>query len=147
MNKGITYGLYTALGLIFYFLAMKVIGQETNIWLRLLNFFILGAGVYMLLKKMFGKKHTYYSYFDGLKMGVVLTVTAVATFVIFLALYVEFVDPAFIAILENSQIWGNQLTIEEAAFAILIEGLASGVVISFTWMQHFKKNLSDTNAV
>ena len=147
MNKGITYGLYTALGLIVYFLAMRVIGQETNIWLRLLNFFILGAGVYMLFKKMFGKKHTHYSYFDGLKMGVVLTATAVATFVIFLALYVNFVDPTFISVLENSQIWGNQLKIEEAAFAILIEGLASGVVISFTGMQLFKKNLADANSV
>jgi hypothetical protein len=147
MNKGITYGLYTALGLIFYFLIMKVIGQETNVWLRLFNFFILAAGVYQLFKKMYRGNHVHYSYFDGLKMGVVLTVTAVAVFVIFLALYVEFVDPAFISIMENSQIWGNQLTIEEAGFAILIEGLASGVIISFAWMQHFKKNFSDTKAV
>jgi hypothetical protein len=147
MNKGITYGLYTALGFIFYFLAMKVIGQETNLWLRTLNFIILGAGVYMLFRRMYGKKHTNYSYFDGLKMGFVLSVVAVVAFAIFLALYVTFVDPTFISVLESSQIWGNDLQLEEAAFAIILEGLASGAIISFTWMQWFKRNFSDPDVV
>ncbi len=139
MNTSVKYGIYTALALTVYFLLMKIAGQEDNFALRFLNFFILIGGVYFLLKYKFQKDPEPTSYFDGLIAGVVMSVAAVVIFTAFLALYIVAIDPAFMEVMENSQIWGNHLEIEQMAFAILIEGLASGVVISFAWMQYFKQ--------
>lgn len=86
------------------------------------------------------------SYFEGLGSGLVMTVTAVLIFLGFLGIYVTTIDPDFIDVLENSKIWGNDLTLNQAGFAILIEGIASGAVISFAWMQHFKRKLSPSSA-
>ncbi len=139
MNTSVKYGIYTALALTVYFLLMKIAGQEDNFALRFLNFFILIGGVYFLLKYKFQKDPEPTSYFEGLIAGVVMSVAAVVIFTAFLALYIVAIDPAFMEVMENSQIWGNHLEIEQMAFAILIEGLASGVVISFAWMQYFKQ--------
>lgn len=139
MNTSIKYGIYTALALTGYFLLMKIAGQEDNFALRFLNFFILIGGVYFLLKQKFQKDPEPTSYFNGLIGGVVMSVAAVVVFTAFLALYIVTIDPSFMEVMENSQIWGNHLEIEQMAFAILIEGLASGVVISFAWMQYFKQ--------
>lgn len=139
MNTSIKYGIYTALALTAYFLLMKVAGQEENFALRFLNFFILIGGVYLFLKYKYITDPEPTGYFEGLIGGVVLTVSAVIVFTAFLALYIAVIDPAFMEVMENSQIWGSHLEVEQMAFAILIEGLASGVVISFAWMQYFKQ--------
>jgi ABC-type sugar transport system permease subunit len=140
MSKSIKYGLFTALSLIVYFLIMKLIGQETNLFLRFFNFVIIMSGVYFLFKNEFqNESDNKPSYFEGLASGVVLTVSAVVVFIAFLAIYTTVIDPTFIAVLEDSKIWGNQLTLTEASFAILVEGVASGVIISFGFMQYFKK--------
>jgi len=143
MNNTTKYGLSTALALIIYFLIMKLLGLEGNFALRFFNFFILISGCYFLLKKIYSEGEGGTSYFTGLISGVVLTVTAVVVFTVFMAVYVLFIDPSFMAILEESQIWGSHLELEQAAFAIIIEGIASGVVISFALMQYFKKYIDN----
>jgi len=42
--------------------------------------------------------------------------------------------------MENSFIWGNNLSLGLILFAILIEGLASSVICSFLIMQYWKKH-------
>lgn len=143
MNKPIKYGLLTAAALTVYFLLMKLAGLEGNFALRFVNFFIIIGGCYLLLRNMYSGANGDDSYFTGLIAGVVLSVTAVITFTAFLAVYVLAIDPAFMKILENSQIWGSHLELEQAAFAIIIEGIASGVVISFALMQYFKQFINN----
>ncbi|MCA1752569.1 MAG: DUF4199 domain-containing protein [Cryomorphaceae bacterium] len=143
MNKSIKYGLLTGAALIVYFLLMKLAGLEGNFALRFVNFFILISGCYLLLRSIYSGKNADGSYFSGLVAGVVLSVTAVITFTAFMALYVLAIDPEFMKILENSQIWGNHLELEQAAFAIIIEGMASGVVITYSLMQYFKRFIND----
>lgn len=143
MNRPIKYGLLTALALIVYFLLMKLAGLESNFALRFLNFLIIIGGCYLLLRKMYSGGNAEDSYFSGLIAGVVLTVTAVITFTAFLAVYVLAIDPAFMDVLEDSQIWGSHLELEQAAFAIIIEGIASGVIISFILMQYFKQFINN----
>lgn len=146
MSKSILYGIYTTIGLVLYFLFMKVIGQETNFYLRIFNFIIVIAGVYALFKQHIrsGKSLTY---FQGLGMGFLMTMTAVITFIIFLGAYISTVDPGFISVLESSGIWGSNLTTGQAVFAIFIEGMASGAVISYAWMQYFKKYVTASETV
>jgi len=140
MNKPIIYGLYTAIGLMAFFLLMKVAGQEANVWLRLLNGGVLGAGIYLLFRSIARTNHDRIEYFDGLKAGVILSIISVVVFMGFLGLYVTFFDPTFVVLLEESKMWGTNLTKERAAFALIVEGVVSGMVLTFIMMQFFKKN-------
>ena len=146
MRKNITYGLLTSAGLIMYFLFMKLIGQESNFGLRFLNFFIVVGGTYLLFRSKFLKPGNDMSYFSGLSSGIVMNLVAVVGFLIFMAAYVTFLDPQFMEVLENSKIWGKNLSLTAASFAIFMEGTASGLVISFTWMQYFQKYLQGKTA-
>lgn len=146
MRKNIRYGLLTALGLIAYFLFMKLIGQESNFALRFLNFFILVGGTYFLFRDKFRHAGPEMNYFSGLSSGIVMNFVAVVGFLIFMAAYVSFLDPQFMEVLENAKIWGRNLQLSEASFAIFMEGTSSGVVISFTWMQYFQKYLQGNKA-
>lgn len=142
MRRGIIYGLYIGIALIVYFLGMKLFGFEKNFYLRIFNFVILIVGVYLLLRHEFFKRDKAISYFEGLGLGLRATITAVVVFLVFLAIYVKVFDPGFVEILEESQIWGTNITLNQAAIAIFIEGMASAIAISFVWMQYFKKYTS-----
>lgn len=145
-RKGYVYGLLIGAALIVYFLLMKVLGLESNFYLRIFNFVILIAGVYFLLKNQIKDSKQSVTYFEGLGLGLRATITSVLVFVAFLAVYVNFFDPGFIKVLENSEIWGSDIKLSQAAVGIFIEGMASAIVISFAWMQYFKKYTVAPNA-
>ncbi len=140
MTNYIKYGLYTALALIVYFLSMKLFGLEKNFYLRFLNFLIIIVAVYALIKNELKKPDA--TYFSSLLKGISMTVVTVLVFLVFLAVYIKFIDPSFIEVMEASQIWGNQLSVAQSSIAIFIEGMASGVVITFAWLQYFKNSFT-----
>jgi len=146
MRKGFVYGLMIGAALIAYFLLMKFIGLETNFYLRIFNFIILIGGVYFLLNSEIKKSKRSVTYFEGLGLGLRSTITSVVVFIAFLAAYIKFFDPDFMQVLESSKIWGTDITISQAATGIFIEGMASAIVISFAWMQYFKKYTVSPNA-
>ena len=82
------------------------------------------------------------TYFSTLISGISMTVVSVLTFLVFLAVYIKFFDPSFIEVMEESQIWGNQLSVVQASVAIFIEGMASGLIITFVWLQFFKNSFA-----
>ncbi len=138
MDKGITYGILTAIALIAYFLFMKLFGLETQVWLRIFNFVILGGAIFILLNRRIRRDPAGVGYFGGLGMGIRLTVTAIVVFVLFLAVYVNFIDAHFLEVVEASKMWGADMTMDQVAVGILIEGVVSGVIITFILMQFFK---------
>jgi hypothetical protein len=147
MNKQeYVYGLIMAAALIAYFLLMKLFGLESNLYLRIFNFVILIGGVYLLLNKRIKNSNTPTTYFEGLGLGLRATISAVIVFLLFLAVYVNFFDPDFVEILKETRMWGTNITIGQAAIGIFIEGMASAIIISFAWMQFFKRYTVSPNA-
>jgi len=140
MTNYIKYGLLTSLALIVYFLSMKFFGLEKNFYMRFLNFLILIVAIFLLIKKEMKKPEA--TYFSTLINGISMTVVTVLTFLLFLAIYIKVFDPSFIEILEASKIWGNELSVAQASIAIFIEGMASGLVITFAWLQYFKNSFT-----
>jgi hypothetical protein len=139
MKKAYLYGLGIGGGLIAYFLIMNLLGLEQNFYLRIFNFIILIGGVYLLLKNELMPENKSVTYFEGLGMGLRATITSVITFLIFMAIYVKVFNPDFVEVLEASRIWGTNISLGQAAVGIFIEGIASAIVISFAWMQYFKR--------
>ena len=86
-NLHLNYGLKIAAGLIAYFLLMKVIGLGHHVELRLLNLFILTAGIFFGLKKFKETHEDHLNYFRALVTGVAMGAIGSMIFSLFLFVY------------------------------------------------------------
>lgn len=139
MKRTLPYAIYTGIALILYFLIMKLLGLETNFYLRIFNFFIMTGGIYFLLRNSIRRSDESIGYLDGLRMGLQFTIISVLIFIAFLGLYLKFFDRSFLNVMQDSGLWASEnVTISQASIGVFIEGIASGLIITFAWMQYFK---------
>ena len=69
-NVAIKYGLYTTIGLVAYFLAMKIMGMVHIIELRTLNFIILVAGIIKATRFYRDHNQEQMTYLKGFGIGI-----------------------------------------------------------------------------
>jgi hypothetical protein len=132
-------GLLTCACLIGYFFLMNAFNLQEVLALRAFNFFILLGGILWAFR--FYRRATEedkIDYFTGLKIGVRVTLTSVVTFAIFMALYLVYDGRLMYIIKENTGI-GDYINPLTVAGALCIEGLGSGIIVTFIAMQYFKK--------
>lgn len=137
LSVGVTTGLVTSLLLVSYFSLMKAFGLAHITELRYLNFFILSAGVFYAYY-LFRKPGYNIEYFAGAGLGFITTVASVIPFAVFLYTYFTYVDPGLLEIIKSVSKMGEYLTPFTVAGAIVVEGMASGVILSFMLMQYYK---------
>lgn len=149
MKRTVPYAFYTAGALIAYFFLMKIFGLEKNFYLRILNFFIVGGGIFFLYRNSLIKDNEERAgYIQSLMAGAMLTIISVAVFIVFLGLYIRFLDPGFLQALGSSGLWSTSgVSTTQVVLGILIEGLSSGFIISFILMQYFKSAIPSRNSV
>lgn len=124
------YGVRIAVGLIAFFLVMKVVGLSHHAELRLLNLIILTAGVYAALKK-FRKTHAdHLNYFRGLIMGVATAGIGSLIFGLFLFLYMK-LDSHMMESIRLNEPMGRHLNPYIASFIVVLEGFFSGLLVTF----------------
>jgi hypothetical protein len=124
------YGLRIAAGLIGFFFLMKIVGWGHNAELRLLNLFILTAGIWAALRK-FKDTHTdHLNYFRGLITGVATGAVASLVFGLFLFLYMQ-LDASFMQSIRDNEPMGRYLNPYMAAFIVTLEGFFSGLLMTF----------------
>lgn len=124
-------------GIVLFFLLMKLLGLESITELRMLNFVFVFWAVNSAIKKNIHENQNGI-YFQNLFVGFFTSLIAVLFLVISLAVYLFYIDPTFIHVLENSTLWGDTLTPPLIAFAIFIEGIASSMICTFIVMQYWK---------
>lgn len=124
------YGLKTAAGLIAYFLIMKFIGLGHHVELRLLNLFVLVAGIFFALKKFKETHGQHINYFRALVTGVATGAIASLVFAGFLFMYMILDKSMMQAIIENEPM-GRYLNPYMASFIVLLEGVFSGLLVTF----------------
>jgi hypothetical protein len=132
------YGLLTAVGLIALFFIMKVLGIVHIIELRVLNFFVLAAGVVMALRYFSSTKPASFTYLKGLGLGVLTGIVASVIFGLFVFVYTNFIDPAFMQSMVENEPFGQYLNPYIAAVAVAVEGIASGLILSFIAMNYME---------
>lgn len=126
-----SYGLRIGIGLIVYFVVMHLVGLSHHVELRLLNLLILVTGVYLALKK-FRESHTsHLNYFRALVTGVSTAAIGSFIFAIFLFGYMKLDDTLMKSIIENEPM-GRYLNPYIASFIVALEGLFSGLLVTFT---------------
>lgn len=124
-------------GIVGFFLLMKILGLDKVSELRLLNFTFVLWGINNAIKTNINTNKESL-YFNNFSIGIGTSIVAVGLTIIGLIIYVDFINPAFIKVLEDSAFWGQNLSLGLIVFAIAIEGIASSVICSFILMQYYK---------
>jgi hypothetical protein len=148
--KSDIFGLCTTMGtivflcLLTYFIIMRSIGLYALFALRDFNSVFLMGGIFIALslysKIIKGK----IEYATGLKIWIRVTLTAVIPFALFIYFYL-ITDESFMALLkaklnvgEYTGFLGEYMTPGIAAGIICLEGILSGIIITFIAMQYLK---------
>lgn len=124
------YGLLIAAGLIVYFFAMYLLGAIHIVELRLLNLLILIAGVYFALRQ-YRRTHGYrMDYFHAFTTGIGAASIGTGIFSVFLFLYLK-LDGSLMQSIAAREPLGLYLNPYIAAFMVSLEGLFSGIFVTF----------------
>lgn len=126
----VNFGLRIAATLIVYFLVMKFAGLSHHVELRLLNLFILIAGVYLALKKFKNTHEDHLNYFRALITGVTTAAVGSLVFALFLFIYMKVDTDLMQSVIENEPM-GRYLNPYMAAFIVALEGVFSGLLVTF----------------
>jgi len=124
------YGTFIAGGLILYFFIAYFAGFLHIIEFRLLNLVILATGVYFALKQYRRTHAGGLDYFRALAVGVSSAFIGTSTFVLFLFLYLK-IDKSLMQSIIESEPMGTYLNAYIATFAVWLEGIFSGFIMTF----------------
>lgn len=132
------YGLRVGIGLIVFFLLMKFTGLLQHPELRVLNLFILVAGVYYALKKFKNTHEDHLNYFRALVTGVATSAVGAITFTAFLFVYLSFLDKDMMQYLIDNEPMGRFLNPYMASFIVALEGVFSGLLVTFILINYIE---------
>jgi hypothetical protein len=135
-------GLIIGAVLIAYFLLMRALGLHEVLWLRYFNFVIVLAGQFIVFS-MYRKKYSPdgIEYMPGLLNGFKMTFMSVWPLALFMFIYLS-IDKNFMMYVKEHGEFGSWLTPFNSAIGLLMEGDASGAVITLSLMQFFKNDKS-----
>lgn len=131
------YGIRIAIGVTAFFLIMKFAGLFHYVELRMLNIFILVAGIYLALKKFKDTHGKHINYFRALIVGVVTGAVGSVLFAIFLFIYVH-LDNDFMLWLQQNEPMGRFLNPYIVSFIVALEGLFSGLLVTFVLINYLQ---------
>lgn len=136
---GLKAGLTTCASLIIYFMIMRVLNFMDSGIAWGLNFIILLSGIIYAYRVYRSKTKLNVDYIPGLILGGITTAASVIPFVLFVYIYFSQVNPQQLLLLQDNILFmGEQITPMRAAVATMVEGLSSGLIITFMMMQYFK---------
>lgn len=139
---GLKYGLFTALGLVAYFLLMKLLNLEQIIELRFLNGVIMAIGVTLAIRGFKQRRQGQIGYFQGLGTGIITSVVATVLFAVFMLIYIKAYDDDLLNVIAGDQLFGDSMAITPGIvifMVLMLEGVISGFMVSFIAMQWFKR--------
>jgi hypothetical protein len=125
-----SYGIKIGVGLIVYFTVMHLTGLSHHVELRLLNLLILVSGVYLALKKFKESHSDHLNYFRALITGVATAAIGSLIFSAFLFAYMK-IDTSLMESIVQNEPMGRYLNPYIAAFIVALEGLFSGLLVTF----------------
>ena len=129
------YGTMIALGLVVYFFVMYAAGLVHVIELRLLNLFIMLAGIYGAIKQYKRTHAGHLNYFRGLTTGVATSAIGSCTFAVFLLIYLK-LDHHLMASIIRAEPMGRFLNEYIAAAAVAGEGIFSGCTVTYLLLNY-----------
>ena len=147
ISTNVKAGIYTAFGLMFYFLAMRFLNLHHNLEFYYLNIIMFFFGIRHAIKRIISKNKEI-NYFEGLKAGLVVALISMLIFNIFMLFYETIIDPPFLEFLHSNISFGDFFSTQQIVFNIMgiiaVEGLSSGFILTYILMQYYKAEISET---
>lgn len=129
------YGIKTAVGMIAYFLVMRILGLHHHVELRMLNLVIQSVGVFYALRKFRSSHSDHLNYFRGLVTGVTTGAVASVLFAVFMFLYMQLDTDLMQSIIDNEPM-GHYLNPYIASFIVALEGVFSAMLVTFVLLNY-----------
>ena len=131
----------TSTAMIVYFFLLRGLSIDEMPALRLLNFIFILLGInYTIEKNIKINKET--QYWKNFMAGMYSSLLTVVIALTILTIYVNYVQPSFINILQNSFFfWEHDFSFSSIIFIIFIQGILVSLVSAFLVMLYWKKNL------
>jgi hypothetical protein len=136
VRNGIVIGLITGAILIAYFSIMRVAGLADILWLRMFNLFILFAGVIWSSNRYASLTKDNYNWFNTLGNGCITVMSALVLFCTFMFIELS-LDKEMMSVLHRDAWFGDFLNPFMAAGGLFIEGMASGMILSYILLSYF----------
>lgn len=138
MDTEINNGIKSFLGLGIYFLTIEFLGLTHTTFLRMLNIFIVGYFMHKSITQRVMEGRNFLTLFGSAfftnLIAVLLSTIALSGYIYFLrgAEHISTLSQPLLSI-------GHfKLSVGQFSFAIFAEGLSSGVIMSFVFMQYWK---------
>ncbi|MCA8830118.1 DUF4199 domain-containing protein [Hymenobacter pini] len=136
--NGVRYGLFTAGGMMLYFLVASLFGLTEHIELSFLNGLILAIGICLAIVHYKNYRHGRMPYLHGFGTGIITAVVASVAFGFFFILYAGVLNRHIMDGIRAQDLFGFDLSVTIAFLAIVLQGAMSGVIISLIAMQYYK---------
>lgn len=133
------YGIWIAIGLIAYFLVLKLIGLHQYPAFSIANGLIYGFGIYKAMH-YYRQSESDFQYEKGFVVGLVSGGIATVIFTIFMAIFIFQIDKEFTANILQSWSLSYDMGASSIIWSILIMGFATTLVLTLTFMQLLKKS-------
>lgn len=134
-DSTIRFAIYMFISIVSLFFILKFFGLEKITELRLLNVVISAYFSNKLAKRNMRNGHNYVSNFGSLLLSNLLSVFLCG---ISLLLYIKFWEPSLMNSIGNGFFLGHNLSIDQIVIAIIMEGSAASIIVSFSTMQYWK---------
>ncbi|EMR04759.1 DUF4199 domain-containing protein [Cesiribacter andamanensis] len=134
---GIRYGLILAGANIGFFLLMSLLGLEERSWLRFFNLVFIFFVVYKGLQYFKHHTRSYWTYFKGLGVGMVILLVGALIFSIFIGAY-SWLNPGFIEAVQGNLPLNVTFGPLVLAMLVFLETMIYGFILTFACMQRLK---------
>lgn len=137
-TNGVRYGLYTAVGMIIYFVVASLFDLTAKIEYSFFNIAILAVGVCVAIARYKRDCNGRMAYLAGFGTGILTALVASAVFSLFFVLYAGVIKPSIMDGLQAQDLFGFDLSVTIAFLAIILQGAMFGMMVSLIAMQYFK---------
>lgn len=133
-------GLAVSLVLVCYFVLIRTFALENILYLRLANIIFLLTGLVVAERLCSSRVAHKIEYLRGMRIGTQVTLAAVIPYSIFIWTYLK-MDHELAAFIQSSSSFGKMLNPLAACAAgiVTIEGVVSGLVLTYVIMPYFKR--------
>jgi hypothetical protein len=144
-QTGLKTGLLISVSLIVYFMIMKYFNFIYSAGAWSFNFVFLFGGIVLTYRYYRMETKLNVDYLPGIALGCITTAASVIPFTLFIYIYFLQVNPSLLVLLKDNILFmGEEITPMRAAVATFVEGISSGVIISFIMMQYYRSGFRRT---
>ena len=137
-TNGVRYGLFTAVGMMIYFVVASLLNLTSRIEFSFLNIIILTVGICMAIMNYKRYRQDRMPYLHGFGTGIITAMVASVAFGFFFILYAGVLNRSLMEGIRATDLFGFDLSVTIAFLAIMLQGAMGGVIISLVAMQYFK---------